>query len=424
MRIAAGVVAVLLCLFLMQAAARFGFSRLLSRYALIANSIPAADQAVRLTPSDPDAHRARAAVWNRLQMPGEAVKSLEAATSLRYRDDYLWLELGKAKEESGDTEGALLAFDQAVRWAPYYAHTQWQRGNLLLRMGRFEEAFAELRKAALANRTYLPNLIDLAWSISREDMKTAEQLIDIQDDRERLALIRFLAGKGKSKEVINQVHLLSTPLSSENKDELVRLLFAAKAFRDAFALWSDAPPPVLFNGGFEEQLLLNDSAFGGWTLSPQQTKNKLSIDVSEKSAGSRSLQINFGGEWIPGTPLLSQTVIVEPNKSYRIFFSVMTRDVVTGGPPAFTVNDASNNELLGKSENLPAETTPWLKLDVEFTTLATSEAAVLRLQRNNCESSPCPIFGVMWLDDIYIEPVNKEEYSPAKVQRRKALPRI
>jgi Carbohydrate binding domain len=424
MRIAAGVVAILLCLFLMQAAARVGFSRLLSRYALITNSIPAADQAVRLTPSDPEAHRARAAVWNRLQMPGEAVKSLEAATSLRYRDDYLWLELGKAKEEFGDTEGALLAFDQAVRWAPYYAHTHWQRGNLLLRMGRTAEAFAELRNGAAANRNYLSNLIDLAWGISREDIKTAEQLIDIKGDRERLALIRFLAGKGKSKSVIDQVGLLSTPLSSENKDELVRLLFAAKAFRDAFALWSDASAQALFNGGFEEQLSLNAAAFGGWTLSPQQTKNKLSTDVSEKSAGSRSLQINFGGDWAPGTPLLSQTVIVEPNKSYRIFFSVMTKDIVTGGPPVFTVNDASNNELLGKSENLPAETTPWLKLNFEFTTLATSEAAVIRLQRNNCESSPCPIFGVLWLDEFYIEPVKREEYSRAKAQRRKALPRI
>jgi tetratricopeptide (TPR) repeat protein len=406
MRIALGVLLILLCLFLMQAAARVGFSRLLSRYALIVNSIPASDQAVRLSPSDPDAYRARATVLHRLQMPAEAVKSLELASSLRHRDDHLWLELGKAREEIGDTEGALAAFDQAVRWAPYYAHTHWQRGNLLLRMGRSAEAFAELRKAASVNRNYLPNLIDLAWGISREDINAAGELIDINGDPERLALIRFLARKGKGREVINQVGLLSTPLSSENKDKLVRLLFAAQAFRDAFALGSDSSAQAIINGGFEEQLLLNEAAFGGWVLSSQQTKNKLSIDISEKTAGSRSLQINFGGDWIPGTPLLSQTIMVEPNKSYRVFFSVMTKDVVTGGPPVFTVNDAANNQLLGKSENLPAETTPWLKLNFEFTTLATSEAAVIRLQRNNCESSPCPIFGTLWLDEIYIEPVN------------------
>ena len=98
MRIPVAVLAIVACLFVMQAAARVGFSRLLARYAVTANSIPAADEAVRLSPSDPETHRARATTLNRLQMPAEAVKSLESALSLRYRDDYLWLELGAARE--------------------------------------------------------------------------------------------------------------------------------------------------------------------------------------------------------------------------------------------------------------------------------------------------------------------------------------
>ena len=129
MRLSISVLAIAACLFLMQAAARVGFSRLLSRYALIADSIPAADEAVRLSPSDAETQRARAAVLNRLQMPAESLKSLESAIALRYRDDRLWLAVGNAREEVNDTEGALAAFDQAVRWAPYYAHTHWQRGN-------------------------------------------------------------------------------------------------------------------------------------------------------------------------------------------------------------------------------------------------------------------------------------------------------
>jgi tetratricopeptide (TPR) repeat protein len=373
-RSAVAILAIGFCLFLIQASARFGFSRLLSRYALIANSIPAADEAVRLSPFDPDAHRARATVLNRLQLTAEASKSLESATSLRYRDDYLWLELANTREEIGDTPGALAAFDQAVRWAPYYAHTHWQRGNLLLRMGRYDEAFAELRTAAAANRSYVPNLIDLAWGVSRNDLNTTKQLIQLNDDRERSTLIRFLASR--------------------------------KALRDAFEVWSGSDStrsPTLFNGGFEDQILLNDATFGGWTLAPEQTKNKLAIDVTEKFAGTRSLQISLGGEWNPGTSLLSQTVIVEPNKTYRVFVSVKTKDLVTGGPPVFTVNDGVNNQLLGKSESLPTGTTSWVKLQFEFTTLATSEAAVIRLQRNNCDSSPCPIFGTLWLDEISIE---------------------
>src|SRR5204862_1806989 len=112
----------------MQAAARVGFSRLLGRYAIAVNSLPAADQAVQLTPSDPEAQRARAAVLNRLRRFAEAEASLTTATKLRPGDDLLWLELGSSREELGDNEDALAAFDQVVRCAPYYAHTHWQRG--------------------------------------------------------------------------------------------------------------------------------------------------------------------------------------------------------------------------------------------------------------------------------------------------------
>ncbi len=137
--------AIACCLLLMQAAARFGFARLLGKYAVVAVSLPAANQALAIAPSDAEVHRARARVLNRLQMPDEAQKSFETASSLRYRDDYLWLELGTTREELGDTNAALAAFDQAVRWAPYYAHTNWQRGNLRLRMGQYSEALTDLR---------------------------------------------------------------------------------------------------------------------------------------------------------------------------------------------------------------------------------------------------------------------------------------
>ena len=362
----------------MQAAARVGFSRLLARYALIADSFPAADEAARLSPSDPEIHRARAAVLSRQQKYAEAVKSLEAASSLRYRDDLLWLELGNAREEVGDTNGALAAFDQALRWAPHYAHVHWQRGNLLLRMGRTDEAFGEMRTAAAANRNYFPSLIDLAWGISRGNAKRAEELIEIKDDNQRLAFVMFLARKG--------------------------------SFRDAYGVWFGGKQTyerVLFNGGFEEPLVFDGPEFGRWSVADERTKQKLAIDIAEKFAGNRSLQITLDGDWNPGAPLLSQTVLVDTAKTYRVSFNVRTKDLVTGGPPMVTVNDATNNQLLGKSENFPSAPS-WVTLNFEFTTLATSEAAVIRLQRNNCEPSPCPIFGVIWLDEIEIRSTDSE----------------
>src|SRR5689334_20468298 len=404
MRVAFSILLILVCLFLIQASARFGMSRLFARYALATNSIEVADTAVRLSPSDPEAHRARAAVFNLQQKPDEAAKSLETALSLRYRDDYLWIELGNTREELGDTQGALTALDQAVRWAPHYAHTHWQRGNLLLRMGRANEAFTELRTAAAANPRYAPNLIDLAWGISHNALKTTEALLNIKDDKQRLAFIRYLARNGKGNEVLDQIRLLTRPLSTENKNELVRLLFDSKAFEASFALVEPNiyhREPLIINWEFEEPLVLNDSGFG-WIIAPQQ-KNRFAIDVSEKSHGTKSLKINLDGAWTPGTTLLSQTFIVRPARAYRLTFAVKTKDLVTGGPPVIVINDATNDQLLAKSENFPTSTTPWTKLSINFKTLPTSQAAVIRLERNNCDSSPCPIFGTLWLDEFYVE---------------------
>jgi len=368
MRIGVSLLAIAFCLFLIQASARFGFSRLLTRYALITHSTVVGDAAVQVNPSDPDAYRARAAAYNYEQRPSEAASSLESAVALRHRDDYLWIELGNTREELGDTGGALAAFDQAVRWAPYYAHTHWQRGNLLLRMNRSDEAFADLRQAATANRKFLLNLIDLAWGISKGDLKTTQSLINVNDDTERLALIRYLADK---------------------------------SFRDAFILAHGSASTSFLNGGFEDPLVLNDSAFG-WRVAPEQ-KNHLAVDVSEKLEGAKSLQITFDGNWVPGTPLLSQTIVVEPEKTYRVSFAVKTKDLVTGGPPFITARDATNNQLLGKSGNFPFATNPWLTLNFDFTTLSSSQAAVIRLERNSCDSAPCPIFGTLWLDQFRIE---------------------
>ena len=68
-RVAFALLAIGVCLLSMREAARIGFSRLLTRYALATNSLPAADQAVQLTPGDADAQRARALVLNRLGRP-------------------------------------------------------------------------------------------------------------------------------------------------------------------------------------------------------------------------------------------------------------------------------------------------------------------------------------------------------------------
>ncbi len=399
---------VALCLFAMQAAARFGFARLLSKYAVAANSIPAADQAIALAPADAEVHRARARVLNRLPKPAEARRSLEVASSLRYRDDYLWLELGSTRDEQGDTAAALAAFDQAVRWAPYYAHTLWQRGNVKLRMGQYGDAFADLRSAAASKSSLMPALVDLAWGLARGDVKTAEQLLQINNNRDRLAFARFLAQKGKGTECLEQVRLLGAPLSDENRRELVQQLIAAKAFSAAFELWRTdraAKPPVILNGDFETAIDLPgfDSGFGWHVVGKPEPK--IVRDESEKRSGRASLLLGFNGDWKGPAETIIQRIVVDPERRYRISFGVKTKDIVTGAPPAVAVRDAATSERLAQSQPFPTPSSNWQTMQFEFTTRPGAQAIILEFMRAANDCNPCPIFGELWLDDFVIEDV-------------------
>ena len=406
-----GVVALLgiaLCLFAMQVAARFGFARLLGKYAVVSHSVRAADQAVSLAPSDPEVHRARARALNQLQVRSEARKSFEIASSLRYRDDYLWLELGSTRDELGHRAAALAAFDQAVRWAPHYAHTLWQRGNLKLRMGQYDEAFADLRAAVASKPSLLPSLIDLSWGLTRGEIKTVEQLLQINNDRDRLAFARFLAQKGKGSECLEQVRLLGTPLSEQNRQELVEQLIAAKAFHHAFELWRadrKFPRPVILDGGFDE-LPRNpfvDRGFGWFVFGKSEVK--VVADQSQKLSGRASLLLGFNGDWNAPTDTMTQRIVVDPERRYRISFGVKTKDLVTGAPPIIVVTDAVSNERLGQAAAFPAPSSDWQTLSFDFSTMPSTQAIVLTFMRAESACNPCPIFGELWLDDFLIEDV-------------------
>jgi hypothetical protein len=81
---------------------------------------------------------------------------------------------------------------------------------------------------------------------------------------------------------------------------------------------------------------------------------------------------------------------------------VKTQDLVTGGPPLIAVKDAATRQTLAQSEVFPQKTDSWQAMTVEFTA-PLSEAIEIDLRRESCQSSPCPIFGVVWLDDFSLQ---------------------
>ena len=391
----------------MKSAVTFGFSKILSRYSLTTNSLEAANEAVKLTPNDAEAHRARAVILNNSGLKADAAKEMELAVSLRPRDDLLWMEVGVLHDAYGDTDSALVAFDHSIRLAPYYGHPRWQRGNLLVRMGRYDEGFNELRLAVGSNRDFLPGLIDLAWGISRSDAQLTEQLVQFEDNGTRLALSRFFARHGKPVEALQQFRKISTTVTEDARADLTRTLIHAKAYTEAFEIsrlgtGDSNANAMIQDGGFEQELILDQSGFG-WQA-PKRDNVLFALDVNGAHSGARSLRITFEG-YDNSAPVLSQLILVKPGSSYRLSCAVKTKDVVTGGLPVLKVVEASSGQVLGTSQGFQG-TNEWTTTIVGFKTSSSMGAVSLRLERNACSSSQCPIFGHLWLDSFVIDEVS------------------
>ena len=105
-RYATVLVALSLFAFAASASVHAGLSRLLSEYGSATDSLAATERAVRFNPADPEALYAHAVELADAGRSDEAVAEFERAALLRPNDYLIWQELGRAREDSGDTDGA------------------------------------------------------------------------------------------------------------------------------------------------------------------------------------------------------------------------------------------------------------------------------------------------------------------------------
>lgn len=412
------IVVIVVCVWGILGAARIGESRWLTMRLKEPRSQPPSEAATQLlsetqsaintTPDDPEAHSGRALVLLNTQGLIVALPEYERAVALRPNDYFLWLELGRARDMADDEPGAIAALEQSVRLAPFYAQPRWQLGNVLFRAGRVEEAYRELRRAALSDVAFLPNLIDLAWGATGGDPIAVERIVQPERASWHMALAKIFIKRGKIAEGFAQFRAAGG-LAEKDRQALVNELLAAKRYQEAHEVWvidsaESKRGELLNDGGFESKLSRDASGFG-WQLARDTPTLRLSLDRSNPHSGAQSLRVDFNGDANPTQSILTQLIPVEPNMRYRLRFNARTEDVVTGGLPLINVNDASSKDdsVLAVSSMLPQSSNGWQEFSIDFTTSKTTSAVLISVQRQNCSSGPCPAFGRMWLDDFVIQ---------------------
>jgi Tfp pilus assembly protein PilF len=415
-RIAIATVCLLAICYAILVASRIGMSSLYSSAVVKGSKLPGSDpevmmasaeRALGLTPSDPEAYRARGVALLSMNQLGEAASEFAHAAALRPRHYLLWVELGQTRDQAGDSEGAIQAFQEAVRFAPYFAQPRWQLGNVLFRAGRYEEAFTELRRAIAGDATLLPLALELAWAVSGDDAAAVEHFIQPADPAARLILARFLAKHGKAVEAVALFRSMGG-IADQEQHALVRELLTAKKFRAAYEVWAsrragldDSAQGVatITDGGFEQRISRYDPGFG-WQVNWEVPTMRIELDAKEPHEGERSLRVEWNGESNPFSQLLTQFVLIEPTTRYRLRFATRVRGVVSGGLPIIVISDAGSADyrLLGQSPPLKEEEREWQECEVEFKSGEKTDAVQISLQRQPCAAGPCPIFGRVWLD--------------------------
>jgi hypothetical protein len=184
-------------------------------------------------------------------------------------------------------------------------------------------------------------------------------------------------------------------------------LVSAKRFKEAYAVWLIGHPANSINGvevirdpGFEQESNLDETGFG-W-----RTANKgplLHLDTSIPEEGRSSLRVDFNGDSDPASPVISQLLLVEPATHYQLRFAARTEEIITGGPPHVIVIDANNGRVIAQSAELPKQTAGWQYFTVDFNSTDSTSAIQITLQRQQCSTSPCPIFGRVWLDSFSLQ---------------------
>jgi tetratricopeptide (TPR) repeat protein len=380
------------------------------------NNLRVAQMAASLAPADPLTHWRVAQVQQKnlpLDQQAQALAEYEKAVSLAPNDYRFWMALGTASEQAGDTAKAERALKQAVALAPAYAYPHWYLGNLLLRSGRYDEAFAELRIASEADPELQPQQFNLIWEIHGSDPEGLKKAVgETAVARAKFAL--YLIGRQKHEEGMRLWDTLNADEKKANRDtgeQLVNALVTAFHYHDAVRVWNDftlneksrVEIGSVFDGSFEEAS--GPEGVFGWQVKalPQL---QIGVDDSRSYSGSRSLRLTFHVRSNIENLNLSELVPVATNTDYDFAFSVATEKLETGSPPLVQIVDPTTSAVLASSPAASNGTSDWTYVGLSFKTGDKTEAVMIRIVRPSCgtqEAPVCPIFGSVWYDNFSIK---------------------
>lgn len=371
-----------------------------------------ADFAVGMAPRDPQTHYASAVLHEKTFLPDDLRKSLaefEQAVALSPNDFRLWFELGRARERSGDADGAAKALRKAMELAPNYSQVEWTLGNFLLRQGNETESFALIRKAAEGDKSFASPAITSAWQLFQGDVARMKSYVG-ESVNLRAAFALLLAREKRfdeASEVWSSLPETARKVDFKaNGDEIYQKMIEARKYRAAIQVFPDIVESdekrfvlgKITNGGFEANISPQNPAVFEWQIG-EGVEPQIFVDKAQKHGGEISLVMVLNNRDGKAFRNISQSVAVEANKKY-VFETFYKSDLKTANTFKWEIVDAADNSKILASTEAIAPVADWTSLKTEFVAPEGTEGVAIRLARMPCGTTLCPITGKLWFDDF------------------------
>jgi tetratricopeptide (TPR) repeat protein len=292
--------------------------------------------------------------------------------------------------------------------APNYSRVQWALGNALLRQGRVEEAFVEIKKSVAADPVLFANAAAAtAWQFFDGDTAAIRRAVGDSPAFDA-SLASILAERKRFDEAMEVWRSLSAeekkgPLAETGK-MLAGRLMSEGMYRDAAEVLADVKagpdaPRVgqVMNGGFESAVRPDNPGPFEWQIAPG-LQPQIVLSNAQKHGGNNSLLFVFNSGDGKDFRTVSQVVAVEPHQTWelQVFYRA---DLKTSALFKWEVADAHTGKRLALSDAIPIQS-DWAELRVKFIPEET-DGVVIRLVREGC-GPVCPVSGNLWFDDIAV----------------------
>jgi tetratricopeptide (TPR) repeat protein len=327
--------------------------------------------------------------------------------------DY-WMDVASASEASGDEAGAERAFERAQAVYPSSGEVAFHYGNFLLRQQEYPEAYAQLRRAVVADRALLPVVISRVWRSSEDVNQLLDQALppDIDAYSQALDFFGSIHQAEPALAVWQRMRKLGRFIPLQQTFPLMDELIREDRAEDARRVWSEALAMAgLPNQEPARESRIWDGSFGtdfangglGWRWDSPPGAS-IDFDFQAGPNGSRVVRLDFTGGENVNLDAPFQYVPVEPNHRYHFHAALRTEDITTESGMRFELVDPHHAGAVDVVSDNFTGSQPWTPINEDVSTGAGTHFLLVRLVRPPSRLFDSKLSGRAWIADVSLIP--------------------